>query len=120
MEEIDDLIDKIDHDTDKGVPKSEIDDLLRFIKTTLGKEVSNVKSSQRLISQSCVVSGHVSSSLKDMMKLMERENSSQYDQFKQYMQQQNPVTLEINPNHQLLVKLNSVRKLDQEVAKDIV
>lgn len=35
------------------------------------------------------------------------------------MQQQNPVTLEINPNHDLIIKLNSVRKLDQEMAKDI-
>lgn len=35
------------------------------------------------------------------------------------MQQQNPITLEINPNHEMIVKLNAVRKVDESVGQDI-
>lgn len=35
------------------------------------------------------------------------------------MQTQNPITLEINPNHEIIVKLNGVRKVDPGCAKDI-
>lgn len=54
-----------------------------------------------------------------MMKMMERENPAQFEQFKSMMYKQNPITLEINPNNALIVKLNSVRKVDEGVAKDI-
>lgn len=61
----------------------------------------------------------MSSSIKEMLKMMERENKAQYDQFKQMVQQQNPITLEINPNHEMIVKLNAVRKVDSDIAKEI-
>lgn len=61
----------------------------------------------------------MSESVKNMMKMMERENPTQFEQFKMMMQQQNPITLELNPNHEMMVKLNSVRKLNPEIAKDI-
>jgi len=51
--------------------------------------------------------------------MMERENQSQYDQFRSMLQQQNPMTLEINPNHDLIVKLNAARKVDGEMSKEI-
>jgi len=35
------------------------------------------------------------------------------------MQQQNPVSLEVNPNHDLVVKLNAARKVDPAMAKEI-
>jgi len=58
-------------------------------------------------------------SMKEMMRMVERENPAQFEQFKAMMQQQNPITLELNPNHELVVKLNAVRTLDADMGKDI-
>lgn len=77
IEEIEDIITKVEHDTHKGLPAEDVNDLLKFIKDSIGNSVTKVLSSKRLFNQSCVVSGHMSSSLKDMMKMMERENPVQ-------------------------------------------
>lgn len=74
---MEDLVNKFEHDTTKGVPAEDLPQLLKFLKDSIGNDVSKVVASKRLFSQSCVVSGHMSSSLKDMLKMMERENQSQ-------------------------------------------
>lgn len=118
IDEVEELGEKFEHKSD-GLPPAELDEFMKFVKDAIGSGVARVTTSKRLYNQACVVSGHASSSMKDMMRMLERENADQYNQIKNMMQQQNPITLEINPNHQMIVKLNGVRKIDEEVAKDI-
>jgi len=118
IDEVEELGEKFEHKSD-GLPPAELDEFMKFVKDAIGSGVARVTASKRLYNQACVVSGHASSSMKDMMRMLERENADQYNQIKNMMQQQNPITLEINPNHQMIVKLNGVRKIDEEVAKDI-
>jgi len=73
IDEVEELVDQFEHTAD-GLPPAETDECLKFIKDAIGSGVSRVVTSKRLFSQSCVVSGHASSSMKDMMRMMEREN----------------------------------------------
>lgn len=72
--------------------------------------MGKVTISKRLKGQPAVLFGQVSSSMRMVMAMMESQNPGQADQ----MNKNN--TLEINPKHPIIVKLNALRKKDPKRA----
>ena len=81
-----------------------------WLKNELAANVGNVTISKRLKGQPAVLFGQVSSSMRMVMAMMESQNPGQADQ----MNKNN--TLEINPKHPIIVKLNALRKRDPKRA----
>lgn len=48
MDEIDDIVDKFEHDVTKGLPLEDLEDFNKFMKDTIGETVSKVSTSKRL------------------------------------------------------------------------
>ncbi len=82
-----------------------------WLKNELSSQVAKVSISKRLRDQPAVLFGQVSASMRMMMSMMEQ--SGQGGQMDQMNKNQ---TLEINPNHPIIVKLNQLRKKDAKKA----
>lgn len=48
MDEIEDLVEKFEHDSSKGLPAQDIDEFLKFVKDSIGSSVAKVVCSKRL------------------------------------------------------------------------
>jgi HSP90 family molecular chaperone len=59
--------------------------------------VHKVQVSKRLSDSPAIVVGQMSSGLRQVMGMMDRQNADQLDK---------NLTMEINPNHEIIVKLN--------------
>ena len=81
-----------------------------WLKNELAQYVGKVSISKRLRDQPAVIFGQVSSSMRMVMTMMEQQNPGQLEQ----MNKNN--TLEINPKHPIIVKLNALRKRDPKRA----
>ena len=81
-----------------------------WLKNELAGHVGKVSISKRLREQPAVLVGQVSSSMRMVMAMMEAQNPGQMEQ----MNKNN--TLEINPRHPIIVKLNALRKRDPKRA----
>lgn len=81
------------------------------MKSELEPLVSKVSISRRLKSAPAVIVGDVSASMRVMMKMMDQ---TQFDELSKNQ------TIEINPNHSLITKLNDLRKSDQKLAAILV
>ena len=79
-----------------------------WLKSELTPTISKVTISKRLADTPAVIVGQVSSSLRAMLAMVDQS------QFEQAIKDQ---SLEINPNHPIMVKLNRVRKNDTATAK---
>ncbi len=75
--------------------------------------MSKVSISKRLRGQPAVLIGQVSSSMRMVMAMMEQQGAGQQGGMDQ-MNKNN--TLEINPSHPIVVKLNELRKKDPKRA----
>ena len=81
-----------------------------WLQSTLGSDkVVNVKPSQRLVSSPCIVVNHDSAAYREMMKLAKMDT----DLFGTRQE------LEVNLEHNILVKLNQIRDSKPELAKDV-
>lgn len=102
-----DLDTKIDHDKVRGIPEEEITPFSLWIKSELAPTIARVAISKRLTTAPAVIVGEVSSSMRAMLAMVDQS------QFEQATKNQ---SMEINPNHTIMVKLNRVRKTDPKTA----
>ncbi len=84
-----------------------------WLKNELQRHVGKVSISKRLKDQPAVLYGQVSSSMRMVMQMMEGANQAQMDQLNKNN------TLEINPYHPIIIKLNELRKRDPKRAQVI-
>ena len=111
---IEDLHKDIEHaqqNKSDGLNENEINNLCLWIKNELVPVVSIVKISRRLSTAPAVIVTQFPSSMKTYLHLMDKE---QLDQFRYNH------TLEINPNHKLIVGINELRKTDSLAASRVL
>ena len=92
------------------LPEEDVTNFSLWLKNELQQHVGKIQISKRLKNQPAVLYGQVSSSMRMVMAMMEQQNPGQMDQ----MNKNN--TLEINPSHGIIVKLNELRKRDPKRA----
>ena len=95
----------------KGLDDPSMLSLCEWMKETLGEKVAKVKSSTRLINSpaaALIPGGTMSPQMKQMMKQMNPDFSGSEN-----------VEIELNPNHELIQKLESSREDQPELAKMI-
>lgn len=100
------------YDAEKGIPESEIVPFTDWVGNELRPKVSKVILSTRLRDTPAIVVGEMPSALRQAYKFMEQEKISE-----ELIKNQH---LEINPNHEIIVKLNSIRKSHPELASEIL
>jgi molecular chaperone HtpG len=104
---------KLDKETAGALSDDEARLLANFIKERLGDRVAEVRASKRLVGSPAVVvdsDTHMTSSMRRMMKMMNREDGPSLD---------SKPDLEINPDHAMLVRLNTIRSSDAALAGEV-
>jgi molecular chaperone HtpG len=96
-----------------GLNEDDAKALAGFIKESLTDRVGEVRASKRLVGSPAVViesDTHITTSMRRMMKMMRRDGES--------LPESKP-DLEINPDHQMMVRLAAMQKTDATLAKDV-
>ncbi len=104
---------KIDKETAGALSDDDARLLANFVKERLGDRVGEVRVSKRLVGSPAVVvdsDTHMTSSMRRVMKMMNREDGPSLD---------SKPDLEINPDHAMLVRLNSIRETDAPLAGEV-
>jgi molecular chaperone HtpG len=105
---------KLDKDTAGALSEDEARLLANFIKERLGDRVNEVVTSKRLVGSPAVVvdsETHMTSSMRRVMKMMsQREGGPSFE---------SKPNLEINPDHPMLVRLNTIRQSDAALAGEV-
>lgn len=94
-----------------SLPDEESGELCTWIKDTLGERVNEVKVSKRLVDSPAIAvyaDKHITPSIRRMMKAMKKDEGLS-----------DSINLEINPNHDLIKNLSSLRSTDEELAKTV-
>jgi molecular chaperone HtpG len=97
-------------DRKTGLNKEQTEELAEFIKQSLAEKVGAVRASERLVGSPVAVreaEGAMSPSMRRMMKMMGREDGADIAEKPDF---------EINPDHPMIVKLDSLRRSDAELA----
>jgi len=94
----------------KGMTSEESSSFCLWLARTLGSsKVVKVKPSQRLVNSPCIVVNHDSAAYREMMKMVSTDSDS-------YGTRQE---LEVNLDHNILIKLNAIREAKPELAKEV-
>jgi len=93
----------------EGLTDREVTELSKWLKDTLSDKISNVKASYRLVSSPAIVVDHESANMRRMMKFVDQNRTAELPK----------QTLEFNPKHVLIRKLNVVRNENISLAKHI-
>lgn len=104
---------KLDKETAGSLSEEDAKALAEFIKERLADRVNAVRSSKRLVGSPAVVvdsDAHITSSMRRMMKMMSREDGPGLD---------SKPDLEINPDHAMLIRLNTIRQSDAALAGEV-
>jgi molecular chaperone HtpG len=104
---------KLDKETANALSEEDARLLANFIKERLADRVNEVRSSKRLVGSPAVVvdsDQHITSSMRRMMKMMNREGGPSLE---------SKPDLEINPDHAMLVRLNTIRSSDAALAGEV-
>jgi len=104
---------KLDKETAGALSEEDAKALADFIKERLADRVNEVRSSKRLVGSPAVVvdsDAHITSSMRRMMKMMNREDGPSLD---------SKPDLEINPDHAMLIRLNTIRQSDAALAGEV-
>lgn len=102
--------DEAKYDDDKGLGKSETSGLMEYLKGVLAGKCWGVKSTPRLVAHPCVVTVEEMASARHFV----RTQFSQIPEHTRYSLLQ--PTLEINPSHPVIVKLNKLRTSNPDLA----
>ncbi len=89
------------------LPKEDVSNFSMWIKNELQPVVSTVKISNKLSNSPAIISSHVTSGMRQMMAFM---NHQELDQASKNL------TMEINPNHKIMIHLNKLRKFNSKRA----
>jgi molecular chaperone HtpG len=104
---------KLDKETAGALSEDDARLLANFIKERLADRVNEVRSSKRLVGSPAVVvdsDQHITSSMRRMMKMMNREGGPSLE---------SKPDLEINPDHAMLIRLNTIRQSDATLAGEV-
>jgi molecular chaperone HtpG len=105
---------KLDKETTGALSKDDARLLANFIKERLGDRVNEVRTSKRLVGSPAVVvdsDTHITSSMRRVMKMMNRDSGDHSLDSKP--------NLEINPDHAMLIRLNTIRQSDPALAGEV-
>merc|ERR1711871_204966 len=94
-----------------GLNVEDSEALVSWMKTALEEHVSDISTTNRLKSHPAVVVDHESAALRNMMKMVNQQSDSGN------MMPNPKAKIEINPNHEIMIKLNSARESSPETAK---
>lgn len=99
-------------DAEDALDEEKVKGLCEWFKTQIGDGVKEIKSSKRLTSSPAVATteGTISSSMQRMMATMGEEDMGKLG---------NMMTLEINPSHELIKKIEFMRHNDEPFAKQL-
>jgi len=110
-EDISKDIKQTEHDKEKGLPEEDVTTFCLWVKNELQPVVSKVQISKRLRDSPAIIVSQWSSGMRQVMSMMDK--SQGLDMMKN-------LTFEINPNHELITKLNRIRKIDTQFASMMV
>jgi HSP90 family molecular chaperone len=100
------------YDAQNGIPESEIVPFTDWVSNELRPKVSKVILSTRLRDTPAIVVGEMPSALRQAYKFMQQDKGSNEMVKNQH--------LEINPNHEIIVNLNGIRKTHPDLASEIL
>jgi len=93
-----------------ALSKDMAQELCAWLKVELSEVVSDVKTTYRLGDSPAIITDHESGALRRMMRMVNQQTTG----VAQFLPKQN---LEINPNHEMMVRLNAMRQADPKIAK---
>jgi len=93
--------------TTSSLPEEDVTAFTLWIRNELDTSVSKVILSKRLTDSPCIVTSAISASMKSMMMMFQKEDAEQGNK---------DLTFEINPNHEIIVNINRLRKEDPKLA----
>ncbi|XP_049849359.1 TNF receptor-associated protein 1 homolog, mitochondrial-like [Schistocerca gregaria] len=94
---------------DRKLTGEEFTNFANWLRETLVTRVTTVVETSRLSSFPAVVVDHESAAFRRMMKMVDPSHAPTTPK----------VQLQINPSHPIIVKLNSIRNVDPELARDV-
>ncbi|KAL3815377.1 hypothetical protein ACHAXA_010982 [Cyclostephanos tholiformis] len=107
--------DEKDDDTSsrKSLSTAEATEFCAWFQTTLSSKVSQCKTTKRLSSSPAVITDNESGALRRMMRMVETQEGGSSSSAMPLPKQ----TVEINPNHEIIVGMNSLKDTDPMLAK---
>jgi len=107
-------LDDIKKEKDKdGLKSAEAKDLCKWISDELGDRVKEVSISKRLVDSPVIALNADKNMTPSMRKIMKSIH-------KEIGQSENEINLEINPNHNLIKNLNTLKDSDKDLAKLVI
>jgi TNF receptor-associated protein 1 len=94
-------------ETKKSVPDDDITAYTLWIRNELENSVTKVVVSKRLTDSPCIVTSPVSASMKSMMMMFQQQEMDNLNK---------DLTFEINPDHEIIININKLRKEDPKLA----
>ena len=104
---------------DLRIPEEDITPFCLWLKEMTKPYVGKVTLSRRLKGVPCVLFGQVSSNMRVMMQMMQEQADDPAEAARQLEAISHNQTLEINPQHPIIVKLNELRKKDESRATKV-
>lgn len=103
---------KLEDEEKDGLPKEKAEGLASWVKDKMGEKLNEVRISERLVGSPVVLvekDQMMTATMRNMMRSMGRENEMP------------PIAMdmEINPNHPVIVKLDSLRESEEDLAAQI-
>ena len=103
---------KLEDEEKEGLPKEKAEELAAWVKDKMGEKLNEVRISERLVGSPVVLvekDAQMTATMRNMMRSMGRENDMP------------PIAMdmEINPNHPVIVKLDSLRAGEEDLAAQI-
>lgn len=93
--------------TQKSLPKEDHQPLTLWIRNELQPVVTSVNITNKLTTSPTILSGQITSGMRQMLAFMDQT---------QLKEAGKNLTMEINPNHSIIVKLNELRKISEKEA----
>ena len=101
------------------MPDTDVTQFCLWLKEETKPYVGKVTLSKRLKSVPCVLFGQVSASMRVMMNMMQTQSENPAEAARQLEAMSHNQTLEINPSHPIIVKLNELRIEDPDKASNV-
>merc|ERR1712194_726706 len=99
--------------SDAALSSAEATEFCSWFKTTLASKVSRCKTTNRLTSSPAVVTDSESGAMRRMMRMVETQEGATSSGGMPLPKQ----TVEINPNHEIIVGIHGLKETDPELAK---
>jgi TNF receptor-associated protein 1 len=102
-----------------GIPEDEVTNFCLWLKEHSAPYVGKVTLSKRLKNTPAVLFGQISSNMRMMMNMMQGEIDNPQEAARQMEEMSRNQTLEINPHHQVMIKLNQLKNASPKKAEKV-